>query len=148
VRSLTAASTFTGGFDPANTSCEWGPNALAVCSYRIVEIGGRPANAILTVRLDHLFDMTYRCQNGRTGRLGRTLTLTGQVASIGAGFPGDRTEIVDMLGTVPVAPLNACKRNEYLAEAVYTPRKATLFFGYELAGRFVVNSATAFEPTP
>jgi len=41
--------------------------------------------------------MTYRCQNGRTGRLGRTLTLTGQVASIGAGFPGDRTEIVDML---------------------------------------------------
>ena len=147
-RSVTAASTFTGVFDPAGTSCEWGLNSVAQCAFRVVGIGGVPARAILAVRLDHRFDMTYRCQNTRTGRLGRTLTLTGQVASIGGEYPGDRTEIVSTLGTVPVPPLDACKRNEALAEVAYTPRQATLLFGYRLDGRFVVNSASAFEPTP
>jgi hypothetical protein len=147
-RSTMAASGFTGGFDLVETSCEWDLNSLAQCAFRVVGIGGVPAGAILTVRLDHRFDMTYRCQNVRNGRLGRTLTLTNQVASIGGEYPGERTEIVSTLGTVPVAPVNACKRSEVLAEAVYTPRQATLLFGYRLDGRFVVNSASAFEPTP
>jgi hypothetical protein len=145
---VTAASTFTGGFDPAAVACTWGANSLAECTFRVIDIGGVPDGALLTVRLEHRFDMTYRCQNGRTGRLGRTLTLTGQVASIGVGFPGRPTEIESTLGTVPVAPVSACKRNEFLAEAAYTPRQATLLFGYELGGRFVVNSAAAFEPAP
>jgi hypothetical protein len=67
---VTAASTFTGVFDPTGTSCAWGANSLAQCAFRVVGIGGVPDGALLTVRLEHRFDMTYRCQNGRTGGWG------------------------------------------------------------------------------
>jgi hypothetical protein len=150
VRSVTPASGFTGGFDvdPANTLCEWDANLVANCRFRVIGIGGVPVGARLVVRLEHRYDVTFRCQNVRNGRVGRPRTLLGQVASIASEFSAGATEFASTLGTSPLVPVDGCNRNESAVDLAYVPQSATLLFGYVLDGRFFVNSASVFSPAP